>query len=349
MDKKYFKIYSEIKNNIINGAYENGKLPSKRVTANFFGVSVITVETAYAMLEEEGFITAKERSGYFVSDGVAPEEDLGVELLPPPLDETVDGGYIDKFEYSVWFKTVRKVISEKDKELFAKAPAEGCAVLRNAISAYLRRCRNIIAPPERIIIGSGAEQLYENAVKILGRDKIFGTENPCYKKIIEVYQGEGVSVCPLEMSTSGIKESELKSKKFGVLHVTPFSSYPTMVTADRNKRLSYLEWARANDGYIIEDDFASEFHPNPLHIKTLYSLSTDDSVIYINTFSKTLSPSMRIGYMVLPEKLVAVYHEKLGRYSCSVPVLDQYVLAEFIKSGNFERHLNRVRRKLATR
>lgn len=130
------------------------------------------------------------------------------------------------------------------------------------------------------------------------------------------------------------------------LHVTPFSSYPTMVTADINKRLSYLRWAEQNDGYIVEDDFASEFHPNQFQIKTLYSLSNNDCVIYVNTFSKSLSPSMRIGYMILPKNLTKIYHERLGGYSCSVPVLDQYVLAEFIKSGNFERHLNRVRRKL---
>lgn len=222
MEKKYFKLYSELKDNILKGAYESGKLPSKRVTAISSGYSIITVEKAYAMLEDEGFITARERSGYFISTpSTVIEEDLSVELLPPPVDETVAGGYIDKFEYSTWFKTVRKVITEKDKELFVKAPPEGCAVLRNAISTYLRRSRNINASPDRIIIGSGAEQLYENVVKILGRDKIYGTENPCYKKINEVYLGEGVSVCPLDMSLNGIKESELKNKKFDVLSLFP--------------------------------------------------------------------------------------------------------------------------------
>ena len=148
------------------------------------------------------------------------------------------------------------------------------------------------------------------------------------------------------MGSDGIESDELLNKQFNVLHVTPFSSYPSMVTATVAKRYEYLKWAKENDGYIIEDDFKSEFFIPGNPIEPLYSLSNSERVIYVNTFSKSLSPSMRIGYMILPKSLISIYKEKLGEFSCSVPVLDQYVLAEFILSGSFERHLNRERRKM---
>ena len=129
-----------------------------------------------------------------------------------------------------------------------------------------------------------------------------------------------------------------------MLHVTPFRSYPTDVTTSILKKYEYLRWAN-DTNYIVEDDFNSEFFKPGQPVETLYSLDSNSRVIYLNTFSKSLSPSMRIGYMILPDKLLGVYTEKLGGFSCSVPVLDQYVLAEYISSGNFERHLNRIRRK----
>ena len=345
--KKYVSIYKDIKEKIQSGIYFAGKkLPSKRVTADNYGVSVITVERAYAMLFEEGYIYSEEKKGYFVCP-------IDITNTPKAKRPFISFNYIkddeenaNDFEYSVWFKTVRKVISEKDKELFVKAPTAGCAVLRNAISDYLSRYRGISVQPEQIIIGSGSEQLYETAIKLLGRDKIYGIENPSYKQIEMVYHQEGVKICKLNMGEGGIESGELTSREFDVLHVTPFNSYPSGVTANAPKRYEYLAWAKQNKSYIIEDDFASEFFIPGNPIETLYSLSGGERVIYINTFSKSLSSSMRVGYMILPKPLLSIYNNRLSGFSCSVPVLDQYVLAEFINSGSFERHLNRIRRKM---
>ena len=148
------------------------------------------------------------------------------------------------------------------------------------------------------------------------------------------------------MGSNGIESEELKNSHADVLHVTPFHSYPSGVTASAKKRYEYLKWAEGGNRYIVEDDFDSEFFIPGHPIESLYSLDNNGFIIYINTFSKSLSPSMRMGYMVLPEKLLDIYDEKMGMYSCTVPVLDQYVLAEFISSGDFERHLNTVRRKM---
>ncbi len=348
-NKKYYSIYLDVKSKILQGNFKAGeKLPSKRVMADKMGCSIVTVESAYAMLEEEGYIRTRERSGYFV-EGI----DLSLGAIPSakraPLPHIKESRAIPPerdFEYSLWFKTIRRVISERGEELFVKAPSKGCAILRNAISDYLYRYRGMSADPHRIIIGSGSEQLYEIALKILGRDKIYGIEDPCYEQIKAVYLGMGAKICPLKFTEDGIDSDELLKKQFDVLHVTPFHSYPSGITTPISKRYEYLKWAQTNNRYIIEDDFDSEFFIPGNPIEPLYSLDSSHSVIYINTFSKSLSPSMRMGYMILPDALIPAYDEILGRLSCSVPVLDQYVLAEFISSGSFERHLNRMRRKI---
>ena len=347
--KKYYSIYLDVKTKILQGDFKSGeKLPSKRVMADKMGCSIVTVENAYAMLEEEGYIRPRERSGYFVE-----RIDLSIGAMPTakqtPLPHIKENRALPTerdFEYSLWFKTIRKVISERGEELFIKAPSKGCAILRNAISDYLYRYRGMSADPHRIIIGSGSEQLYETAVKLLGREKIYGIEDPSYEQIRAVYLGMGAKVCPLHFTEDGIDSSELNKKSFDVLHVTPFHSYPSGITTPISKRYEYLKWAQINNRYIIEDDFDSEFFIPGHPIEPLYSLDQNRSVIYINTFSKSLSPSMRMGYMILPDALIPTYDEILGKFSCSVPVLDQYVLAEFINSGSFERHLNRMRRKI---
>lgn len=347
-DKKYILLYKSIKEKILSGEYKKGqKLPSKRVTASRTGYSLITVENAYRLLSDEGYITSREKSGYyvrqtfFVPQSKHTDVKKPLQLLSEEATQTDNVG----FEYSLWCKTVRKVLSDRGRELFVKSPPKGCACLRNAIAEYLLRYRGMYAEPERIIIGSGAEQLYEAAVRTLGREKVYGHENPCYDQIKTVYEGLGLEVCPLDMADDGIKSSCLWDSGIDVLHVTPFHSYPSGVTASASKRHEYLNWAIQNNGYIIEDDFDSEFFIPVSPIETLFNLDKSKRVIYINTFSKSLSPSFRMGYMILPEHLIPSYDSTMGRYSCTVPVLEQHVLSEFIAGGHFERHLNRVRRQ----
>ena len=347
-DKKYLIIYRMIKNKILSGEYSAGdKLPSKRIMVDKTGYSVITVEKAYNMLTDEGYVIPRQRSGYYVCglDVFWQNTVKPTKTHFAYLEEECDTKRAEDFEYSLWFKTIRKVISEKGDRLFLKSPNKGCAVLRNAIADYLLRYRGMVAEPERIVIGSGSEQLYETVVKILGRDKVYGIEDPSYAQIEAVYSGEGAKIQKLRMGADGIESCALKDSDIDVLHVTPFRSYPTGVTTSVFKRYEYLKWA-AEDNYIVEDDFNSEFFIPGQPIESLYSLDSRERVIYINTFSKSLSPSMRMGYMILPRKLIPVYDAKLGKFSCKVPVLDQYILAEFISNGNFERHLNRMRRRM---
>ena len=348
-EKKYYALYLRLKDDILQGVIRPGaRLPSKRSMAERMNVSVITVEYAYRQLVDEGYVYSRERSGYFVRhiEGLRPPTQGEREPLrflpeeaPPSADESL-------FPYSLWFKTVRRVMSEYGPRLVGRSPNKGCARLRNAIAAYLLRYRGMHAQPEQIVVGSGSELLYEAALRTLGTNRRYGIEHPSYEKIEAVYTGAGAAIERLPLTSDGIDSESLAHTRADVLHVTPFHSYPTGVTAPASKRYEYLAWAAQGDRFIIEDDFDSEFFLPGQPLESLYSMDKDGRVIYINTFSKSLAPSMRMGYMLLPPALIPLYDRRMGMYSCSVPLLEQYALAEFIAEGHFERHLNRARRRM---
>ena len=343
--KAYMQLYEQLRTDIINSVYKYGdKLPSKRLLADETLTSVITVEHAYSILCDEGYIESRERSGYYVTYRkddfvpIAEHESHNIAV------EHINYHESEAFPFSVFSKTMRNVISKYGEQILIKSPNSGCYELRKAISDYLARGKGIAVTPEQIVIGSGAEYLYGLIVQFLGREKIYAIENPSYEKILSVYKSNGAECDLLNLGEDGILTSHLNRTQATVLHVTPFRSFPSGVTASASKRNEYIKWAADRNGIIIEDDFESEFTVSTKNEDTLFSLEPKHSVIYVNTFTKTVAPSMRIGYMVLPEKLVDSFFHKMGFYSCTVPVFEQYVIAELIESGDFERHINRVRR-----
>lgn len=340
----YLQLYKQLRRDIIEGIYPYGsKLPSKRLLADETGVSTVTVEHAYALLCDEGYAQSRQRSGYFVvfrqSDGFA------AATMSPPAPHTphVPRHYPD-FSLSILSKTMRKVLTDYEDAILEKSPNSGCMELREALQQYLARNRGIRVGIDQIIIGSGSEYLYRLIIELLGRDQIFAIESPSYKKIEQVYHTAEIYYETLPLAQDGIDSQALTDSKAHVLHTTPYRSFPSGVTASASKRHEYIRWAEAAGRYIIEDDFESEFSVFAKPTETLFSLSDQDNVIYLNTFSKTISPALRIAYMVLPENLVATFSEKLGFYSCTVPTYMQLVLAQLLNSGDFERHINRVRR-----
>lgn len=343
----YLQLYQLIRDDIVGGIYPyNTKLPSKRSLAEETGVSTVTVEHAYALLCDEGYAESRERSGFVVifrnTDGFATANSFEHRYHPPFRTEQTH----QEFPLSVLSKSMRKVLSEHGDIILEKSENKGCVELRESISRFLARNRGITVDPEQIIIGSGSEYLYGLIVKLLGRERIYAIESPSYKKIEQVYRDMAIRYETLPLTDSGIDSKALADTEASVLHTTPYRSYPSGVTATASKRYEYVRWASQKNRYIIEDDFESEFSVSTKPTETLFDLSEGDKVIYINTFSKTISPSLRIGYMVLPHHLVEVYEEKLGFYSCTVPTFMQYVLTELIDSGDFERHINCVRRKI---
>ena len=341
----YLQLYRMIRDDIIAGNYpHHTKLPSKRCLAEETGVSTITVEHAYELLCEEGYVEAKERSGFIVTfrnyDGFAAS---GSTPAQPTPHQTAASHH--SFPLSVFSKTIRKVLTEQGDRLLEKSPNNGCDALRTAIRLYLARNRGIQVREEQIVIGAGSEYLYGLIVELLGRNRIYAIEEPSYNKIEQVYQAAEILYDSLPLTSSGIDSKALAQTNADVLHTTPYRSYPSGVTATASKLYEYMRWSEQGDRYIIEDDFESEFSVSAKPTETLFALSKTNHVIYLNTFSKTISPSLRIGYMVLPQHLVERFQSCLGFYSCTVPTLMQYVLTELINNGDFERHINRVRRQ----
>ncbi len=343
----YLQIYKQIKEDIIRGNYPYGtKLPSKRLLADETETSTVTIEHAYALLCDEGYVESRERSGFFVifrnSDGFALPSSAEIH------DSEITYGHHTSpdFPFSVLAKTMRNVISDLGESILEKSQNKGCPELRVALKHYLSKNRGIHVNVEQIVIGSGAEYLYGLIIDLLGRNRIYGIEYPSYKKIEQVYRASEVSYEALRLSKDGIDSVALAHTKANVLHTTPYRSYPTGVSASASKRHEYIRWSNTDERYIIEDDFESEFSVSSKPEDTLFSLSDKDNVIYLNTFSKTISPSLRIGYMVLPKKLLGDFDGRLGFYSCTVPTFEQYVIARLLQNGDFERNINRVRRNL---
>ena len=341
----YLQLYKQLRDDIITGTFKhNSKLPSKRTLAEETNVSTITIEHSYALLCDEGYAEARERSGYFVifhpSDGfatsVTPLELQNQEAHP--LQTHPD------FPYSLLSKTMRRVLTGYKEVLLEKSPNSGCLELRYALKHYLARNRGIYVDISQIIIGSGEEYLYGLMIELLGRNRVIAIESPSYNKIEQVYQVSEVKYEALPLTSDGIDSTALFASRAEILHTTPYRSFPSGVTASASKRHEYIRWASSGDRYIIEDDFESEFAVSTKPMETLFALSDQDNVIYLNTFSKTISPAIRVAYMVLPQKLVQPFEDKLGFYSCTVPTFEQFTLAELINQGDFERHINRVRR-----
>ena len=364
----YMQLYVQLRADIVGGAYAFGaRLPSKRLLAEEAGTSVITVSHAYGILCDEGYAEARERRGYFAiyraSDFTKASvtskrgDDPGVEAgtfeaqgggaaarkqSPRMIPRPAAGK--ETFPFSVLARTMRRVILDVGEGLLEASPNAGCAELRGAISAYLRRSCGIAASPGQIVVGSGAEYLYTLIVQLLGSDRVFATEDPCYPKIRRVYEACGARVEALPLGERGVDSGALAASGASVLHITPFNSFPSGVTASASKRREYIRWASDRDGYIIEDNYDSELTVSKKNEDTVFSLCENGRVIYLNTFTHTVSRSMRAGYMVLSPELAETFARKLGFCSCTVPVFEQYLLAELIESGDFERHINRVRR-----
>lgn len=349
-DKKqiYLQLYEHLKNDITAGFYQYGsRLPSKRILSEEAGVSVIPVQRAYELLCDEGYVEARERSGYFV---VYRQEEFFSSGSATTYSLSAKNRYLhhnqEVFPYTVIAKIMRKVLADYGESILIKSDNCGCMELRSAIAAHLARSSDIIVSPKQIIIGSGAEYLYGLLVQLLGEQGLFALENPSYEKIKLVYEANGIECEMLGLHEDGIDSHQLAASKAKVLHVTPFNSFPSGICASASKKYEYLYWAIKRNGFIIEDNYDSELTVSRKNEETIFALGQNKNVpvIYLNTFSRTIAPSFRVGYMILPLELLEKFYQKIGFYSCTVPVFEQYVLAEILSGGEFERHINRIRR-----
>ena len=360
----YEHLYKCIRNDIISGNLKAGeKLPSKRNIASHLGISMITVENAYAQLAAEGYIYSMPRKGYFVSsievpfphlqkydcapdNSISGRDDLSHSVGNIIADFTSNQTNAEYFPFSIWSRLIRELLSDSRYDLMRNSPPAGIPDLRSAISDQLRTMHGITVSPDQIIVGAGTEYLYSLIIQLLGYDKVYGMEDPGYRKIASIYKSNNVHEEYIRMDEHGIIPEELEKKGIDVIHISPSHQFPTGITMPVGRRYQLLSWASASPSrYIIEDDYDSEFRLAGHPIPPLQTIDRMEKVIYINTFSKTLSSTVRISYMVLPEHLAREYYRRLGFYSCTVSTFEQYTLAAFLQRGYFEKHINRLRTK----
>ena len=343
----YEALYRCIRQDILDGRLKPGeKLPSKRALAEHLELGKITVEAAYAQLLAEGYICSREKVGFFVEalerPIPAPEPVTKSSPVQEPepvlLDLTANG--TGHFPFTVWSRLQREVILDYDRQLLLPLPNQGIPELRQAIADHLASFRGMTIDPENILIGAGTDFLYNLLIQLLGRDKTYAVEEPGYGKIRMIYAANAVSCVSVTMDEFGVRPEELESAQ--VLHFSPSHHFPTGLVTPMSRRQELLAWA-SRGNWIIEDDYDSEFrfasHPLPA-VQTM----APERVIYINSFSKSLAPSIRISYMVLPPALMAAFRSRLGFYGCTVPSFEQHTLARFLSQGHFEKHINRMRR-----
>ena len=348
----YEALYRCIRDDILSGKLPSGeKLPSKRAFAQHLEVSKITVETAYSQLLAEGYICSQEKVGYFV-EAVERSARPEIPQVSPKREETpkplldLTGSGTEHFPFSVWSRLQREVMLDYGEELLKPMPHQGIPELRQAIADHLAAFRGMNIDPENILIGAGTDFLYNLLIQLLGRNRTYAVEEPGYGKIRKIYAAGGVACVSASMDEKGVLPDGLSDAD--VLHFSPSHHFPTGLVTPMGRRTEILNWAREKNGWIIEDDYDSEFRFDTHPMPAMQSLDSS-RVIYMNSFSKTLAPSIRISYLVLPGKLMAEFKRKLGFYSCTVPSFEQYTLARFLSRGHFEKHINRMRKFYRTR
>ena len=345
----YEALYRCIRADILSGKLSAGeKLPSKRALAAHLEVSKVTVEGAYSQLLAEGYLRAEEKVGYFVEPG---HRHAPVPRAPEPASAPAQAWAVDLaanapatgFPFSVWMRLQRQVMLDYGDRLLAHLPPQGYPELRTAIADHLLQFRGMQVDPENILIGAGTDFLYNLLIQLLGRDKRYAVEEPGYRKIRQIYAAGGVECVSAPMDEFGVRPDGLEHAH--ILHCSPSHHFPTGIVTPASRRRQLLRWAQEHpERCIIEDDYDSEFRFHAHPVPALYAMDRDGRVIYMNTFSKTLAPSIRISYMVLPPALMASFRDKLGFYSCTVPSFEQYTLARFLAGGWFEKHINRMRK-----
>lgn len=348
----YEALYRHIRADILAGRLTAGeKLPSKRTLAAHLEVSLITVEAAYSQLAAEGYILSKEKVGYFVN---IVETVPAVTVLPSVPAEEKQPQLLDltanvpaQFPFSVWSRLQRQVLLDFGHQLLDPIPHQGCRELREAIAHHLAGFRGMPVDPENIIIGAGTDFLYNLLLQLLGQDRIYALEEPGYSKIRLIYHAAGARTVSAPMDSMGILPDQLGQAQ--VLHISPCHHFPTGIITPPQRRRELLQWVQSGDRWIIEDDYDSEFRFDAHPMAAMYTPEENGRVIYMNSFSKTLAPSIRIGYMVLPPALMRHFRQELGFYSCTVSGFDQHTLARFLAHGHFEQHINRMRKFYRTR
>lgn len=345
----YEQLYEYISDLIKRGMFSEGeRMPSKKSLASHLKISVNTVETAYSILVQEGYLRAEARSGYYVRKiephiGAPVRAEREEPQKPRPrVDFRTNAVDVDSFPYATWVKLSKEIMYSNPELLNAGEP-KGDYPLRESIAKYLAELRGVRCSARQIIIGAGIEYLMMLLTEIIGKNKVYAVENPGYSKTERIIKNAGNKIKYIGLDEKGIRADELEASGAEIVYVTPSHQFPVGITMPMDRRAELIAWAEGENRYIIEDDYNSEFNFSIKPVPAMQGLSGGGRVIYLSTFSRVLAPSIRAAYMVLPPELLDVYERNFRGYSSTVPRFEQYTLNAFIKGGYLARHLNRVK------
>ena len=350
----YEQLYNRLMEAILSGSFPPGSaLPATRKLAEDLSISRNTVNKAYQQLAAEGYIQPHTGSGFKVNEIHIPGTTVGTGRSFKPLPQPVpvrydfDYGNIDNqtFPYKQWRKSVNRVLDAAEVCPSILYPHYmGEAALREEVARYLYRSRSVKCSPEQVIITCGHQYSVDILANVFSHgQKRCAMEDPGYDGIRSVFINHDYNMHYIPVEDDGILVDQVKSLPLELLYVTPSHQFPIGAVLSVAKRLQLLEWAEETGAYIIEDDYDSElrYYTNP--IPSMQSLDQHERVIYTGTFSKALSPAIRIAYIVLPHDLLPRYHELYQLFGSQVSPLHQLALADFIAEGHFERNINRLR------
>lgn len=359
----YQQIYEQIKEQIISGQIPEGsKLPSTRMLSATLNVSRNTVESAYLQLSSEGYIASKPGSGFFslgldnmkilkpackdYKNIIKPEAAISEENSADEYKYNFRYGNLNAgdFPLGIWKKVTHKCLSSLNAENLGSYTApKGEPDLQIELMKYLTESRGVSCKPEQIIVASGMQYCLSLLCQLFRSDlNQIALEDPGYIGARNIFANNGYNVIPIGLEQDGINLKELENSSAKIVYVTPSHQFPTGSIMPIQKRLKLLDWAVRNHGFIIEDDYDSEFRYDSKPIPSLQGIDSKGCVVYIGTFSKSLSPSLRINYMVLPEPLLEKYDKLFNRYQATVPFIQQKILQQFMQLGYWERHLRKI-------
>ncbi|GIO19687.1 HTH-type transcriptional regulatory protein GabR [Oceanobacillus oncorhynchi subsp. incaldanensis] len=354
---KYQQIYDGIKEKALQGKLKaHEKLPSKRQLANELKVSINTITTAYEQLLAEGYIYTVERKGFYVEniDHIVGIENELNNKLPNDLKEEQDdkGGWLSlshmtsdllSFPFNEWLKCQQKVIKNHKKDLSELAHPQGPYKVRKTISRMIGLTRGVICEPEQIVIGAGTPSLVGQLMELQKLDSVVAVEDPGYSRFYTLLKKMDFVVKPISLDEKGAEIEQVAASKAKFLFVTPSHQFPTGIIMPVSRRIELLNWAaEADDRYIVEDDYDSEFKYETDSIPSLQSIDRNHRVIYTGTFSKTLFPGIRISYMVLPPKLLREYRKHSANLMQYSNLIALFTLHYFIESGAYAKHVKRM-------
>lgn len=353
----YKQLYNQIREHILSGKLPaESRLPSVRDMASELSASRNTVDGAYQELYAEGYIYSRPRSGYFVSaldQEVAPQATSGKpgknDYLPGPpswfaYDFHPARLHPESFPTELWRKCFIEGLRRDSRQLVQYGDPQGDWGLRCSIQSYLERSRGVTCDPDQIIVCTGLQQSLEIIAQILkGSYSVVAVENPGYHLPRSVFQNHGYTIFPVPVGQGGIDLDYLKGSNSTVVYVTPSHQLPLGYVMPVANRLALIEWAESAGRFIIEDDYDSELRYHGKPIPSLQGLRPSGNIVYTGTFSKILSPALRLSYMVLPYSLLATYRELYRAYFPSVSLLEQRTMAHFMEQGHWERHIRRMR------